>query len=115
MTSAGTATDQSAAAAARHRAELRQRVLRQIPFLLVMSIVLLAAILVLVDRWRRGSVAFGAALLIGAVFRAVLPNDRAGLLQVRSRAFDIGALTSLGMLVIWLAVSIDSLGTGDQL
>jgi len=93
----------------------RSRILRQIPFFAVMLVVLLAAILVLFDRWRRGSVVFGGALLLGAVLRAVIPTDKIGLLQVRSRAFDIGAMTSLGLLVIWLATSIDSLGTGDQL
>ncbi|GAA3961193.1 DUF3017 domain-containing protein [Gordonia caeni] len=97
------------------RARQRQRFLRQIPFFAVMLVVLLAAVLVLFDRWRRGSVAFGGALLLGAVLRAVIPTDRIGLLQVRSRAFDIGAMASMGVLVIWLATSIDSLGTGDQL
>lgn len=97
------------------RARLRKRFIRQIPFFVVMAVVLLGAILVLVDRWRRGSVVFGGALLLGAVFRATLSNDQAGLLQVRSRPFDIAALASLGTLVIWLATSIDSLGTGDQL
>lgn len=97
------------------RARRWQRVARQIPFFAVMAVVAVAAILVLFDRWRRGSVAFGAALLLGALLRTLLPTDRAGLLQVRSRPFDIAALTSMGLLVIWLATSIDSLGTGDQL
>ncbi len=92
-----------------------QRFVRQIPFFAVLAVVALAAILVLFDRWRRGSVAFGAALLLGAVLRAALPTERAGLLQVRSRGFDIATMASLGVLVIWLATSIDSLGTGDQL
>lgn len=100
---------------AERRARQRQRILRQIPFFAVMLVVLVAAVLVLFDRWRRGSVAFGGALLLGAVLRAVIPTDRIGLLQVRSRAFDIGAMASMGVLVIWLATSIDSLGTGDQL
>lgn len=93
----------------------RARIIRQIPFLVVMAVVLLAAILVLVDRWRRGSVAFSGALMLGAVLRAVLPADRAGLLAVRSRPFDVAWMASTGVLVFWLATSIDSLGTGDQL
>lgn len=97
------------------RARQRHRIIRQIPFFAVMAVVTLAAILVLFDRWRRGSVAFGAALLLGATLRALLPTDRVGLLQVRSRPFDIAAMASMGVLVIWLATSIDSLGTGDQL
>ena len=105
----------AAADAAMHRAQLRARIIRQIPFLIVMVVVLIAAILVLVDRWRRGSVAFCGALVLGAVFRAVLPADRAGLLQVRSRPFDVAWMATTGVLVFWLATSIDSLGTGDQL
>lgn len=97
------------------RSDQRQRLVRQIPLFAVLAVVALAAVLVLFDRWRRGSVAFGSALLLGAVLRAALPTQRAGLLQVRSRGFDIAAMTSLGVLVIWLATSIDSLGTGDQL
>lgn len=97
------------------RARQWRRVVRQIPFFAVMAVVVLAAVLVLVDRWRRGSVAFGGALLLGAILRAALPTDQVGLLQVRSRGFDIAWMLSLGVLVIWLATSIDSLGTGDQL
>ena len=97
------------------RARLWRRVVRQIPFFAVMAVVVVAAILVLFDRWRRGSVVFGAALLLGALLRTLVPTDKVGLLQVRSRPFDIGALASMGLLVIWLATSIDSLGTGDQL
>ncbi|WP_298445974.1 DUF3017 domain-containing protein [Gordonia sp. (in: high G+C Gram-positive bacteria)] len=97
------------------RTRRRQRIVRQIPFFAVLAVVAVAAILVLFDRWRRGSVAFGAALLLGAALRAALPSERAGLLQVRSRAFDIGAMAAAGVLVIWLATSIDSLGTGDTL
>ena len=93
------------------RAARRARLIRQIPFFAVLAVVVAAALLVLVDRWRRGAFVFGSAMLLGAVLRAVLPTDRAGLLQVRGRAFDIGAMVSLGVLVIWLATSIDSLGT----
>ncbi|MFT3663164.1 MAG: DUF3017 domain-containing protein [Gordonia sp. (in: high G+C Gram-positive bacteria)] len=102
------------------RARLRQRAMqyrlvRQLPFLVVLVIVAVAAVFVLVDRWRRGGVIFGGAFVIGAIIRAMLSNDGAGLLQVRSKPFDIAWMASTGALVIWLAISIDSLGTGDQL
>ncbi|MFM9377842.1 DUF3017 domain-containing protein [Gordonia sp. VNK21] len=101
----------TASAAAARQSERRARILRQIPFFAVLAVVAVAAILVIIDRWRRGAFVFGAALLLGAVLRALLPSERAGLLQVRSRPFDIGAMASMGVLVIWLATSIDSLGT----
>ncbi|MFT4086552.1 MAG: DUF3017 domain-containing protein [Gordonia sp. (in: high G+C Gram-positive bacteria)] len=93
------------------KARRRRRLLRQIPFFVVLAIIGFAAVLVLMDRWRRGAFVFGSAMLVGAVLRAVLPTSRAGLLQVRSRGFDIGAMATLGVLVLWLATSIDSLGT----
>ena len=97
-------------------AELRRaRVVRaflvQIPFALVMLGVVVAAALVLFDRWRRGTFVFGSALLFGALLRALLPTTRIGLLQVRGRAFDVAALASVGALMLWLATSIDPLGT----
>lgn len=93
------------------RARRRRQLLIQIPFYLVMALIAVAAVLVLLDRWRRGAFVFGSAMLVGAVLRAVLPTSRVGLLQVRSRGFDIGAMASMGVLVLWLATSIDSLGT----
>ncbi|MGB3695860.1 MAG: DUF3017 domain-containing protein [Gordonia sp. (in: high G+C Gram-positive bacteria)] len=82
-----------------------------IPYYTVLVVIAIAALLVLIDRWRRGAFVFGAAMLLGAVFRAFLPAQRVGLLQIRSRAFDIGAMAALGGTVLWLATSIDSLGT----
>ncbi|EGD56537.1 DUF3017 domain-containing protein [Gordonia neofelifaecis] len=82
-----------------------------LPYYIVLAVIAVAALLVLIDRWRRGAFVFGAAMLLGAVFRAFLPANRTGLLQVRSRAFDISAMAVLGGSVLWLATSIDSLGT----
>jgi len=86
-------------------------VLVQIPYLLVMLGVLAAALFVLFDRWRRGSFVFGAALLIGALLRAFIPSSKAGLLQVRGKFFDVAVMTTVGAVMLWLATSIDSLGT----
>lgn len=83
----------------------------QIPYLLVILAVIVAAGLVLFDRWRRGAFVFGSALLLGALLRALIPTQRAGLLQVRGRFFDVAAMASVGVLVLWLATSIDPLGT----
>ncbi|AUH69581.1 MULTISPECIES: DUF3017 domain-containing protein [Gordonia] len=82
-----------------------------VPYYTVLAVIAVAALLVLIDRWRRGAFVFGSAMLLGAVFRAFLPANRVGLLQVRSRVFDICAMAALGGTVLWLATSIDSLGT----
>ncbi|WP_373284110.1 DUF3017 domain-containing protein [Gordonia jinhuaensis] len=83
----------------------------QIPFLIVMCLIAVAAVYLLVDRWRRGALVFGSAALVAAVMRAVLPTSRVGLLQVRGRVADVVSLAVCGALVLWLATSIDSLGT----
>ena len=72
---------------------------------------LLAAVFVTFDRWRRGVFVLGSALLLGSLLRALLPSERAGLLQVRGRAFDSALMASAGVAILWLATSIDSLGT----
>ncbi len=93
------------------KARVRRWYLMQLPYFVVMGVVALAVVLVLVDRWRRGAFVFGGALSLGAVLRAVLPTSRAGLLQVRSRVFDVSALTALATVVLWMAFTIDPLGT----
>ena len=78
----------------------------------VAGVVVAAIVLVLSDRWRRGAVAFGAATLLAGVIRIALPTDRVGLLAVRSKRFDAAALLAAGTAIVWLAASIESLGTG---
>lgn len=93
------------------RARRLRGYLAQIPFLLVLLVIAAAALLVLFDRWRRGAFVFGAALILGAVLRAFLPSERAGLLQVRTKLIDTSMMTLAGAAIFWLAASIDSLGT----
>lgn len=83
-----------------------------VPYYIVLAVIVFGAVLVIMDRWRRGTFVFGSAMLLGAVFRAFLPANRVGLLQVRSRPFDIAAMATMGGLMLWLSTSIYSLGTG---
>jgi hypothetical protein len=102
-------------AASLHRARRIRWVLVQIPFAVVALFVVVAFVLVIVDRWRRGAFVFGAASLLASVLRALLPSSRVGLLQVRGRFADVIATAVTGGIIIWMAASIDSLGTGiDQ-
>ncbi|MFC9787596.1 DUF3017 domain-containing protein [Rhodococcus sp. NPDC127528] len=84
---------------------------RNLPLLAVAAVVLVAVIFVLAERWRRGAFVFGLATLLAAGFRLCLPEEEVGLLAVRGQAFDVAALTAVGGAIVWLAVSIDPLGT----
>jgi hypothetical protein len=56
--------------------------------------------------WRVGCLVIGGSLGVGAVERIVLPSRDAGLLQVRSKAFDAGVLILLSAAIIVLAVVV---------
>lgn len=57
-------------------------------------------------HWVQGAVLIGGALVVGALFRAVLPPHRAGLLAVRSRPVDVLTYLILGSCVIFVALTI---------
>ncbi len=80
---------------------------RQWPFLVVLVGVLLGlAVVVLLDRFRRGTILMAASVVFGAWMRALLPNERAGLLHVRSRAADVVTLLVLGLGLTVLALLV---------
>lgn len=68
-----------------------------------MAVGLAVALLV---AWRPGGVLIGIAVLVAAVERLVLADRLAGLLQVRSRAFDVTALTTMGFGIVVSALVI---------
>jgi hypothetical protein len=78
------------------------------PLLVVLIGVLigLAVAVVGAQTWRLGSLIIGTSLLIGAVIRGALPGRDAGLLQVRSRPFDITVLTLGGIAIIALSIVV---------
>jgi len=84
----------------------------QLPMVAVGLVMVAAVGLIAIDRWRRGSLVFGVATLMAAAFRLTLPEARVGALAVRSRLFDVTSLTTVGAVIVWLAVTIDPLGTG---
>jgi len=67
---------------------------------------------VFVDRWRRGAFLLGVVALGAAMLRASLSDERARLLAVRTKGFDVVFFTGIGVVIVWLATSVDSLGTG---
>jgi len=88
-----------------------QFVRRNWPLLAVLLVVAAAFVLVLADRWRRGALVLGGAMVLAAFLRAVLSPDRVGLLAVRGKGFDVAAMAVVGATIITLAASIDPLGT----
>jgi hypothetical protein len=83
----------------------------QWPILLVFLIFITAFGLVITDFWRRGSLLIGIGVGVAAVLRLVLSDNRAGLLGVRRRMTDVTTMALVSAAVIYIAWTIDPLGT----
>ena len=90
--------------------DLRRRLADRMPLHFAMSVVMVFAtagfVRVLQEHWREGSGLVGGALLVAGVARLVLPEDRAGLLAVRSQAVDVLCYLGFGVLMVVLAATI---------
>jgi predicted neutral ceramidase superfamily lipid hydrolase len=91
---------------------IRRFAREQWPILVVSAVFLAALGLVIADRWRRGALVVGIAVGVAAALRLVLTDETAGLLAVRSKSFDVGALAAVAAVMVYLALTIDPLGTG---
>lgn len=84
----------------------------QWPILLVGLIFATAFVLVGANFWRRGSLLIGIGVGVAAVLRFALPEERAGLLVVRSKGIDFMTTATVGAAMVYIASTIDPLGTG---
>lgn len=84
----------------------------QLPILLVGLIFTVAFVLAGANFWRRGSLLIGIGVGVAAALRLVLSDDRAGLLVVRSKAIDFMTTATVGAAMVYIAWTIDPLGTG---
>ena len=76
-------------------------------YLLVVAVSAVGLLVIAFGPWRRGVVLIGVALLVGALMRAVLPENNAGMLRVRrSRWADVLMLGGVGATLIVLATVI---------
>jgi Protein of unknown function (DUF3017) len=84
------------------------RTLRAWPLLVVLAGVVAGLVIALLGEstWRLGCLVIGGSLVLGAVERIALPSREAGLLQVRSKAFDAGMLIVLGAMIVALAILV---------
>jgi len=89
--------------------DLRARLPIHAPIALVTLIVTVGLVRVATQHWRQGAVLIGAALLVAALLRAAIPEDRIGLLAVRSRAIDVLCYVGFGSVMIVVAVLITRL------
>ena len=64
------------------------------------------------DHWRRATFVLGASMLWLTVLRLLCDSAVLGILAVRSRKFDCAFTTALGGLLVFLALSVDALGSG---
>lgn len=90
---------------------LRARLQSQWPIVVVGLIFVAAFVLVAAGYWRRGALLIGIAVGVAAALRLVLPDDRAGLLAVRTRTIDLLTTGSVSAAVVYIAWTIDRLGT----
>ncbi|MCW5951998.1 MAG: DUF3017 domain-containing protein [Propionibacteriaceae bacterium] len=79
-----------------------QQVLGQWPLATVLAGVAAGLGIVAFGHWRMGTTLIGAAITLGGLLR-LLPQQRVGLLAVRSKALDVVVLLTLGIGIIVLA------------
>ena len=83
----------------------------QWPILLVGMIIVAAFGLVIAGYWRRGALVLAIGVGVAAALRLTLSDDRAGLLAVRSRTIDFVMTATVSAAMIYVAWTIDPLGT----
>ncbi|MBK1789294.1 DUF3017 domain-containing protein [Prauserella cavernicola] len=71
-----------------------------------MLLVAIAAVRIGMYHWRQGAALIGGALLVAAVLRAALSDEQAGLLQIRGRAVDVLSYAGMGLLILFVALTI---------
>ncbi|WP_370647159.1 DUF3017 domain-containing protein [Mycobacterium sp. IDR2000157661] len=68
--------------------------------------------LVVTGYWRRGALVMAIGVGVAAALRLALSDERAGLLAVRSRGVDFVTTATVSATMLYIAWTIDPLGTG---
>ncbi|MGE0220962.1 DUF3017 domain-containing protein [Mycolicibacterium sp.] len=80
--------------------------------ILVVGVILVAAFgLVAAGYWRRGALVMAIGVAVAAALRLTLSEDRAGLLAVRTRTVDFLTTATVSAAMLYIAWTIDPLGT----
>ncbi|WP_219066766.1 DUF3017 domain-containing protein [Candidatus Mycobacterium methanotrophicum] len=83
----------------------------QWPIVTVMLIFVVAFGLAAANFWRRGALLIGIGVGVAAVLRLTLTDDRAGLLVLRSKGIDFTTMALVAVGMVYIAWTIDPLGT----
>ena len=86
----------------------------QWPILLVGLFLVAGFILVAAGYWRRGALVMAIGVAVAAGLRLALPEDRAGLLAVRTRTVDFLTTATVSAAMLYIAWTIDPLGTSRR-
>ena len=70
----------------------------------------MSVLIVLLDSFRAGALAFGASMTLASFLRLVLTDREAGMLKVRSRGVDLLILGTFAVTITLLAFSVPTLG-----
>ena len=70
-----------------------------------------SALLAASEHWRRATFTLGAAMMWLAVVSLSCDSKLIGVLAVRSRRFDTIFCAAVGAAMMWLAYSVDALGS----
>jgi len=87
-------------------AKWRPHTIGGMTYLVVVAVAIAGLVLVATYEWRTGICILGVGMLIGAVSRFCLGEYDSGMLRVRSKPFDVAAMTALGVVMIVLALVI---------
>lgn len=87
------------------------RRLQRIGLACFLILLVFASVMSLTEHWRRATFALGSAMLWLAVLRVYCDSAVLGVLTVRSRRFDAIFSAVLGTLLVFLALSVDALGS----
>lgn len=85
--------------------------LAQVPYFLVLATMAAGIVVVAAAYFKRGPAIIAGALLLAALLRYVLPEDRVGMLAVRGRWFDIATALGLAAALVvlaWVAPALSS-------
>jgi Protein of unknown function (DUF3017) len=85
---------------------VRRRWWDEWPLLAVLLTAAAGLVVVASNHFKRGTVLFGVALVLGMFLRFILPDSRIGLLRVRSRTIDVLTLGFFAFATVTLAVVV---------
>lgn len=84
----------------------RPRTFGGVVYLGVLATTTAGVAMVVLDQWRSGLLVVGVGMLGGSVLRAMLNDERAGMLGIRGRWLDVLTMAALGSAVVVLALVI---------